>query len=176
MGANLGELSAGELSVGESSGHANSYVGRVYYLPMNMFCLERGWTFHSQTQEETFLNLKQLWKIQFISWRMCQKRKSQHQVWGAIRSFDDSNFYLNNTQRNVFEILLNQTEITLYLPCTDWFGTANVHCAFAVLNKSRKMVNTIWFWFDLIRFRKDFSVCAPCSVTFTRGALKVDRT
>ena len=24
---------------------------------------------------------------------------------------------------------------------------------------NRKMVNTIWFWFDLIRFRKDFPVC-----------------
>ena len=24
---------------------------------------------------------------------------------------------------------------------------------------NRKMVNTIWFWFDLTRFRKDFSLC-----------------
>ena len=25
--------------------------------------------------------------------------------------------------QNLFEILINQTEIRLYLPCTDWFGT-----------------------------------------------------
>ena len=29
------------------------------------------------------------------------------------------------TQRNLFEIYLNQTEIRLYLPFSDWFGTAN---------------------------------------------------
>ena len=29
------------------------------------------------------------------------------------------------TQWNLFQILLNQTEIRLYLPCTDWFGIAN---------------------------------------------------
>ena len=30
------------------------------------------------------------------------------------------------TQRNIFEILLYQTEIRLYLPFSDWFGTTNV--------------------------------------------------
>ena len=61
------------------------------------------------------------------------------------------------TQRNLFEILLNQTEIILYLPFYDWFGTANgrVPLLFQI---NRKMVDTIWFQFDLIRFRKDFSL------------------
>ena len=27
------------------------------------------------------------------------------------------------TQTNIFQIWLNQTEIRLYLPCTDWFGS-----------------------------------------------------
>ena len=35
---------------------------------------------------------------------------------------------LDYTKRNLFQILLNQTEIRLYLPCTDWFGIANVQC------------------------------------------------
>ena len=43
------------------------------------------------------------------------------------------------TQRNLFEILLNQTEI------------------------NGAMVNTIWFLFDWIRFRKKFSVCTHMS-------------
>ena len=29
------------------------------------------------------------------------------------------------SQRNLFEILFNQTEISFYLPFSDWFGTAN---------------------------------------------------
>ena len=65
----------------------------------------------------------------------------------------------SDTQRNLFGILLNQTEIRLYLLWIDWFGTINGQCPFAVPNQSRKMVNTIWFHFDLIRFRKDFTVC-----------------
>ena len=60
------------------------------------------------------------------------------------------------TQRNLFEILLNQTEIRLYLPFFDWFGTKRTSVWFQI---NWKMVNTIWFLFDLIRFRKYFSVC-----------------
>ena len=55
-------------------------------------------------------------------------------------------------QRNIFEILLSQTEIRLYLPFSDWFGTKWTSVWFQI---NRKMVNTIWFWFDLLRFRKD---------------------
>ena len=42
----------------------------------------------------------------------------------------------NFTQRNLFEILSNQTEIRLYLPFSDWFGTANGQCPFAAPNQS----------------------------------------
>ena len=59
-------------------------------------------------------------------------------------------------QRNIFEILLNQTEIRLYLPFSDWFGTKSTSIWIQI---NRKMVNTIWFRVDLISFRKDFSVC-----------------
>ena len=61
-------------------------------------------------------------------------------------------------QITIFEILLNQTEIRLYLPCTDWFSRK-------IFQISRKIVNTIWFRFDLIRFRKDFSVCATTALS-----------
>ena len=39
-------------------------------------------------------------------------------------------------QRYVFEILLNQTKIRLYLPFFDWFVTADGHCPLAVPNQS----------------------------------------
>ena len=57
------------------------------------------------------------------------------------------------TQRNIFEILLNQPEIRLYLLVSDWFGSKRTSVSIQI---SQKMVNTIWFQFDLIRFWKDF--------------------
>ena len=60
------------------------------------------------------------------------------------------------TQRNLFGSLLNETEIRLYLPFSDWFGAKRTSVWF---KSNRKTVNTIRFQFDLLRFRKDFSVC-----------------
>ena len=54
------------------------------------------------------------------------------------------------------EILLNQTEIRLYLLSSDWFGTKLRSVRFQI---NLKMINTIWFQFELIRFWKDLSVC-----------------
>ena len=54
------------------------------------------------------------------------------------------------TQRNLFEILFNQPEVKLYLPFSDWFGTKLTSVWFRI---NRKLVNTIWFRFDLKRFR-----------------------
>ena len=54
------------------------------------------------------------------------------------------------------EILLNQTEIRLHLPWTNWFRSKRTYVWFKI---NRKMVNTIWFRVDLIRFRKYFSAC-----------------
>ena len=64
---------------------------------------------------------------------------------------------LNYTPRIFFKILLNQTEIRLYFPFFDWLGTKRTS---VYLQMNRKMVYTIWFRFDLIKFRKDFSVCS----------------
>ena len=48
----------------------------------------------------------------------------------------------------------------LYLPFSDWFGTKRTTVRFQI---NRKMVNTIWFWVDLTRFRKYFSACKVTS-------------
>ena len=49
------------------------------------------------------------------------------------------------------------TQIRLYLPCTYWFGTKRK--VFLWLQIKLKMVNTIWFRFELIRFQKYLSAC-----------------
>jgi len=63
-------------------------------------------------------------------------------------------FYYYYTQRNLFEILLNQTEIRLYLPFFDWFGTKRTSVWFHI---NQKMVNTICFRFDLMRFLCEYT-------------------
>ena len=63
-----------------------------------------------------------------------------------------TNIFLSLATREIFsEILSNQTEIRLNLPCTDWFGTANGHRPFAVPNQSDNgEYNLISDWFDKI--------------------------
>ena len=60
------------------------------------------------------------------------------------------------SKRNLFEMLLNQTEIRFYFPCTNWFGTIRTSAWFHI---NWIISNKIWFRYDLIIFRKDFSVC-----------------
>ena len=59
--------------------------------------------------------------------------------WERRKKNKNKNDYIH-TQKNIFEILLNQTEIRLYLPCTDWFGTKLTSGWFHI---NRKMVNII---------------------------------
>ena len=49
---------------------------------------------------------------------------------------DEAQKCLCTHRKIVFEILLNKTEIRLYLSFSDCFGTANGQCPFAVPNKS----------------------------------------
>ena len=58
--------------------------------------------------------------------------------------------YLLEAYATLREILSNQPEIRLYLPCPGRFGTKRTS---VWLQIDRKMVNTIWFWFDSIRSR-----------------------
>ena len=58
------------------------------------------------------------------------------------------------TQKKLFEILLNQTEIRLYLPFFNCFGIKRTSVWFQI---NRKMVNKINK--NLIRIQKVFSVC-----------------
>ena len=61
--------------------------------------------------------------------------------------------YTAYTQRNLSEILVNQTEIRLYLPFPNWFGTANRR-PFAVQNQSvHGKYNLISIWFNNISER-----------------------
>ena len=69
--------------------------------------------------------------------------------------FDLIRFQHSCVQRNLFEILLYQTEFRLYFLFSDWFGTNRTFVWFQI---NLKMVNTIWFLFDSIRFRKYCSV------------------
>ena len=55
-----------------------------------------------------------------------------------------------------FRNLIKSTEIRLYLSFSDWFVTKRTLVLFQI---NRKMVNTILFRDDLIRFRKYFFVC-----------------
>ena len=60
------------------------------------------------------------------------------------------------SQESRLHIHAKLTGIRLYLPFSDWFRTKrnSVWC-----HINRKMVNTMYFRFDSIRFRKYFSVC-----------------
>ena len=61
------------------------------------------------------------------------------------------------TQRNIFEILLNQAAIRLYVPFPDWLGSKRTSVWFQI---NRKMENTIWFRIDSIR---KISLCVATS-------------
>ena len=59
-----------------------------------------------------------------------------------------------HTEKNIFEILLDHTEITLYLSFSDWFGRANGHCLFAVPNQSKNgKYNILSVWSNKISKR-----------------------
>ena len=60
------------------------------------------------------------------------------------------------TQRKLFQILFSQTEIRLYLPFSNWVGSKRTSIWFQF---NRKIVNTIRFRVDLIKLRKNFTVC-----------------
>ena len=94
-----------------------------------------------------------------LAWRNLEKKKPElGQKW-------------HPTHRNIFEILFNPTEIRLYLPLSDWFGTANGQINASVCFQiNRCMVNTIWFRFDLMIFGKYFSVSVV-----SRYAVRTDK-
>ena len=62
-----------------------------------------------------------------------------------------------HTLRNLFGILLNQTEIQLYLPFSSIDLEQKTDTVRLLFQINRYMVYTNWSRLDLIRFRKDFS-------------------
>ena len=65
----------------------------------------------------------------------------------------------------------------MYIPFSDWFGTKRTVSVCFQIN--HKMVNTIWFWLDLIRFRKDLSAYGwrieDDSPVLNRATFKLER-
>ena len=105
----------------------------------------------AKNSAEIFANLSNLDEKSAI-----MKKSSNMHEFDVICKLDSLHYRLSTlfTQRNLFEILLNQPEIRLYLPLSNWFSTKRTSVWFQI---NRKMVNIIWFRFDLTRFRKDFS-------------------
>ena len=84
-------------------------------------------------------------------WHLIGSRQRYTEALNAVLATPVSSKYAC-TQRNLFEILLNQTEIRLYLSCTDWFGTKR--SVRLVPNKSmRGKYNIISVWFNKISKR-----------------------
>ena len=67
------------------------------------------------------------------------------------RRFQHKMFRSVYTQRNLSEVLSSQTVIILYIPFSDWFGTANGHCPLGAPNQSENgKYNLISVWFNKI--------------------------
>ena len=105
-------------------------------------------------EEQLRAPLKCLTVVWGGSWIRAHYAERRKPPW-RLYSWSLRNFY-THAQRNLFEIKLNQTEIILYLPLFVSFWTKRTSVLFQV---TRKMVNTIWFRRDLIRFGKYFSAC-----------------
>ena len=75
---------------------------------------------------------------------------------------------MTHTHRNLFKILLNQTEIQLYLPFSDWYGLFT--SVWSQINQI--MVNTIWFRFGSIRFRRKKIVCTQIDIVLALPEVK----
>ena len=96
-----------------------------------------------------------IWKLimlQFLcSWRNEGTR--------ALNATDPSAIHTEKSFRNIIKSNRNQIVFTIF-----WliWNQTEVRLLFQI---NRKMVNTIWFRVDLIRFRKNFSVCVekPCA-------------
>ena len=82
--------------------------------------------------------------------KFCLTEKNQKEHCQHIRIKLTKNLFLF-TQTKLFGILLIQTEIRMYLPFSDWFGSKRTSVWIQII---RKMVNRIWFRVDLIRFQK----------------------
>ena len=101
----------------------------------------------------------------YLFWIKLREKKFSFKSNGKLSARDNVTFGLEGTengfvclsikytQRNLFEILLNQTEIRLYLLFSDWFGTAKQHpnSISLVPNHSENgKYNLISVWFNKI--------------------------
>ena len=64
------------------------------------------------------------------------------------------------TYREIFsEILLNQTQIRLYLTFSDWFGTKRTVFVWFQNQSENVKYNLIWVWFNKISEKKILCMC-----------------
>ena len=91
---------------------------------------------------------------------MCQNIRMERSQFTGIKITSFSKSYFLFTPNYFFEIWLKQPGIISYLPFSEWFRSKRTSIWIHI---NRKMLNTIWFQVDLIRFRKDFSVCSYIS-------------
>ena len=91
-----------------------------------------------------------LFKTLFVNWFIIYPTKCTNiSLWGYDWSYRHTICLrmcpavdrLSYTQRNLFEILLNQPEIILYLPFSDWFRTKRISVWFQI---KKRMVRTHW--------------------------------
>ena len=98
--------------------------------------------------------------------------------------------WLFYTHRNLFEILLNQTEVRLHLPFSDWFGAANGRVRLIPNQSEIGKYNLISVWFNKISkiflcvytqtiwSRKQLLQTGhwyPCRLTLLQGCFRKDR-
>ena len=121
--------------------------GRLYrYLPMMLIVATNSWVL---TIDCCFGQIP-FWHRSsdfFVKQRTVKRINLLH-----TRAADCCNAY---TQRSLFETLLNQTEIRLYLPFSDWFWTKRTvfpnQNPIPIQNQSENgKYNLIWVWFNKI--------------------------
>ena len=68
-------------------------------------------------------------------------------MWDTSAELSEISIQVECMQRNIFEILLNQTELRLHLPFSDWLGTkrtVSICCAYQSEN-GRCHIISVWF-------------------------------
>ena len=109
------------------------------------------------SQSKTWWMKDQVKLMNFFYFEVCQVSQGEQRASTGLQKGADVNFLHStnrHTQKCFFGILLIQTEIRLYLPSSDWFGSKRTSVWIQI---NRKMVNTIWFQFESKRFQKVFS-------------------
>ena len=100
----------------------------------------------------------------FLRHKCNRKSRRKREQWASNFTSTEKSF------RNLIKSNQNQIVFTMHR----LIRNTNGHCPFAVPNQPRKMVNTIWLQFNLIRFKRKFSVCTYTQI-FSNCVLNIPR-